>query len=121
MQIRRGRGWYVTSPPRWTSERSAQTIVSELIEVGYVIKEKHGRRNRYQIQEQSPGRESAGPGQTIGEILDVLVKARRTADVAPRLSTGRSMLSRVRQHLSRSRPRHNFSRRPRPRTVSSPS
>jgi len=65
------------------TERSAHTIVSELIEVGYVIKEKHGRRNRYQIQEQSPWRESAGPGQSIGEILDVLVKARRPADVTP--------------------------------------
>jgi DNA-binding IclR family transcriptional regulator len=67
-----------------TTERSAHTIVSELIEVGYVIKEKHGRRNRYQIQEQSPWRESVGHGQTIGEILNVLVKARPPADVTPR-------------------------------------
>ena len=58
------------------TERSAYAIVRELIDVGYVIKEKHGRRNHYQIQGQLPLRESVGRKQTIGDILDVLVKAR---------------------------------------------
>jgi DNA-binding IclR family transcriptional regulator len=63
------------------TERSAHTIVSELIEVGYVVKERHGRRNRYQIQEeQLPLRESAGREQTIGEILEILLKASPSAD-----------------------------------------
>jgi len=66
------------------SERSAHTIVSELIDVGYVIKERHGRRNRYLIQKQLPLREPVGRGQTIGEILDILVKANPPADGIPR-------------------------------------
>jgi DNA-binding IclR family transcriptional regulator len=58
------------------TERSAYKIVSELIDVGYVIKHKHGRRNHYQIQGQLPLRASVGRKQTIGDILEVLVKAR---------------------------------------------
>jgi Mn-dependent DtxR family transcriptional regulator len=65
------------------SERSAHAIVSDLIDVGYVIKEKHGRRNHYQIQGQSPLRESVGRKQTIGEILDVFVNAGPHADGTP--------------------------------------
>lgn len=65
------------------SERNAHTIVSELIDVGYVIKEKHSRRNHYLIQAHLPLRESVGRGQTIGEILDVLVKARPPTDSTP--------------------------------------
>jgi DNA-binding transcriptional regulator PaaX len=66
------------------SERSAHAIVSDLIDVGYVIKEKHGRRNRYLIQEHLPLRESVSRGQTIGEILDVLVNAGPPAAGTPR-------------------------------------
>jgi hypothetical protein len=36
------------------SERGAYSIVADLTAVGYVVKQKDGRRNRYQIQ--------AGPG-----------------------------------------------------------
>jgi Mn-dependent DtxR family transcriptional regulator len=57
------------------TERSAHNIVNELIEVGYVIKDKRGRRNHYEIQEQLPLRESFGRKRTIGEILDVLGRA----------------------------------------------
>jgi DNA-binding IclR family transcriptional regulator len=32
------------------TERSAHNIVSEVIEVGYVIKDKQGHRNHYEIQ-----------------------------------------------------------------------
>jgi hypothetical protein len=65
------------------TERSAHTIVSELIEVGYVVKERHGRRNRYEIQEQLPLRESPGRKQTIGEILEILIKASPPVDADP--------------------------------------
>jgi Mn-dependent DtxR family transcriptional regulator len=62
------------------TERSAYTIVSDLIDVGYVIKQKRGNRNHYEIQEQLPLRESLGRKRTIGEILDLLTKASRPAD-----------------------------------------
>ena len=36
------------------TERSAYSIVAELAEAGYVVKQKDGRRNRYQIQAHLP-------------------------------------------------------------------
>jgi MarR-like DNA-binding transcriptional regulator SgrR of sgrS sRNA len=62
------------------SERNAHTIISELTEAGYVVKEKHGRRNRYQIQEQSPLHESAGHKHTVGELLETLLNGSPSAD-----------------------------------------
>ena len=42
------------------TERSAYGIVTELAEAGYVIKQKDGRRNRYQIQAHLPLPEAGG-------------------------------------------------------------
>jgi DNA-binding IclR family transcriptional regulator len=36
------------------TDRSAYSIVTELAEAGYVVKQKDGRRNRYQIQAHLP-------------------------------------------------------------------
>ena len=55
------------------TERSAYGIVTDLTEGGYVVKEKDGRRNRYQIQAHLPLREAITQERTIGEVLDVLV------------------------------------------------
>jgi DNA-binding IclR family transcriptional regulator len=57
------------------TERSAYGIVTDLVEAGYIVKDKDGRRNRYQIQGHLPLRESVGRERTIGEVLDVLVEA----------------------------------------------
>ena len=57
------------------TERSAFGIVTELVGAGYVVKDKEGRRNRYRIQGHLPLRDSVARERTIGEILDVLVKA----------------------------------------------
>jgi DNA-binding IclR family transcriptional regulator len=57
------------------TERSAYGIVTELADAGYVVKEKDGRRNRYEIQDHLPLRGAVGGERTIGEILDVLVQA----------------------------------------------
>jgi DNA-binding IclR family transcriptional regulator len=65
------------------TERSAFGIVTELAEAGYVVKEKDGRRNRYQIQGHLPLRESVVRERTIGEVLDVLVEASASADGDP--------------------------------------
>jgi DNA-binding IclR family transcriptional regulator len=55
------------------TERSAYGIVTDLTEGGYVVKEKDGRRNRYQIQAHLPLREALTQERTVGEVLDVLV------------------------------------------------
>jgi DNA-binding transcriptional ArsR family regulator len=55
------------------TERSAHGIVNDLVDAGYVVKEKDGRRNRYRIQEHLPLRDPISQEPTIGEMLDLLV------------------------------------------------
>jgi DNA-binding IclR family transcriptional regulator len=54
------------------TERSAYGIVTDLAEAGYVIKQKDGRRNRYEIQAHLPLREPASQEPAIGEVLALL-------------------------------------------------
>jgi hypothetical protein len=58
------------------TERSAYGIVTELIEAGYVMKLREGRRNRYRIQTHLPLPGTIGRERTLGEVLDLLVDAR---------------------------------------------
>ena len=44
------------------TERSAFGIITDLVEAGYVIKEKDGRRNRYHIQAHLPAARPRQPG-----------------------------------------------------------
>ena len=55
------------------TERTAYGIVTDLTEAGYVVKNKDGRRNRYQIQAHLPMREAVSRERTIGEVLELLV------------------------------------------------
>jgi predicted transcriptional regulator len=55
------------------TERTAYGIVTDLTEGGYVVKEKDGRRNRYEIQAHLPLREPITRERTIGEVLDLLM------------------------------------------------
>ena len=54
------------------TERSAYGIVTELAEAGYVVKQKDGRPNRYQIQAHLPLPEPASRERTVGEVLALL-------------------------------------------------
>jgi hypothetical protein len=55
------------------TERSAYGIVADLTAAGYVVKDKDGRRNRYQVQGHQPLRGAISRQPTIGEVLDLLV------------------------------------------------
>ena len=55
------------------TERSAHAIVTDLVDAGYVVKDKDGRRNRYRIQEHLPLRDPITQQRTIGEMLDLLL------------------------------------------------
>jgi len=55
------------------TERSAFGIITDLVEAGYVIKEKDGRRNRYRIQAHLPLPELGRRERTVGEVLALLV------------------------------------------------
>ncbi len=54
------------------TERSAFGIVTDLVEAGYVVKEKEGRRNRYHVQTHLPLPEPDGRERTVGQILALL-------------------------------------------------
>jgi MarR family len=54
------------------TERSAYAIVTDLAEAGYVVKEKNGRRNRYQIQAHLPLPEPSSQERTVGDVLALL-------------------------------------------------
>ena len=57
------------------TERSAHGIVTDLATAGYVLKQKDGRRNRYQIQAHLPLPEPTSQGPAIGEVLALLAGA----------------------------------------------
>ena len=54
------------------TERSVHGIITDLTEAGYVVKQKDGRRNRYQIQAHLPLPEPTSRERTVGEILALL-------------------------------------------------
>ena len=70
------------------TERTAFGIVADLTLAGYVVKEKDGRRNRYHIQAYLPLRESISRERTIGEVLDLLLDAKRRRGNRSRVKGG---------------------------------
>jgi hypothetical protein len=54
------------------TERSAYGIVTDLAVAGYVVKQKDGRRNRYQIQAHLPLPEPSSQERTVGDVLALL-------------------------------------------------
>lgn len=54
------------------TERSAYSIVNDLAEAGYIVKERDGRRNRYEIQNHLPVPDVPDRERAIGEVLSVL-------------------------------------------------
>jgi DNA-binding IclR family transcriptional regulator len=55
------------------TERTAYGLIADLSEDGYIVKQRDGRRNRYQIRTHLPLRGSIGRERTIGDVLGVLV------------------------------------------------
>lgn len=47
-------------------------MVADLTDAGYVLKERDGRRNRYEVQHHLPLAEPTSQERTIGEVLDLL-------------------------------------------------
>ena len=54
------------------TERGAFGIITDLVEAGYVVKEKDGRRNRYHVQADLPLPEPTARERTVGEVLALL-------------------------------------------------
>lgn len=54
------------------TERSAQRILSELVDAGYVKTFREGRRNRYAVDREHAMRHTAQMGYEIGALLEAL-------------------------------------------------
>jgi predicted transcriptional regulator len=55
------------------TERAAHRILSELVEEGYVQREREGRRNRYQVVPNLPLGHPLDQEQEVGDLLEVLL------------------------------------------------
>jgi MarR family len=55
------------------TERSAYGIVTDLTAAGYVVKQKEGRRNRYQVQSHLPLPDPVSQEPAIGDVLAILI------------------------------------------------
>ena len=64
------------------TERAAQRIVNDLVDAGYVERERVGRRNRYAVNTEGRMRHPEQVEHEIGELLEVLRSEPRNADAA---------------------------------------
>jgi predicted ArsR family transcriptional regulator len=58
------------------TERAAQRIVVDLVEAGFLERERRGRRNRYLVNAKTHMRHPAQEGYEIGELIDLLREVR---------------------------------------------
>jgi predicted transcriptional regulator of viral defense system len=59
------------------TERAAQRIASDLVEAGYLERERRGRNNHYLINRGATMRHAAQADHKIGPLLDLLQPKRR--------------------------------------------
>ena len=64
------------------TERAAQRIVNDLVDAGYVERERVGRRNRYVVNAEGRMRHPEQLEHEIGELLDVLRSEPRNTGAA---------------------------------------
>jgi DNA-binding IclR family transcriptional regulator len=56
------------------TERQAHRVLSDLVEEGYLVRERVGRRNHYRVNESRPMRHPSLASHRIGELLGVLAR-----------------------------------------------
>ena len=59
------------------TERGAHKILTELVDEGYVLRERHGRRNRYKVKPELPLRHPLVHDREVGDLLEVLLRPER--------------------------------------------
>ena len=69
------------------TERTAQGIVAELVDTGYVVKEKDGRRNHYQVDKRRPLPEARN-GTTVGHVLALISRMEQTSGTPAAVPAG---------------------------------
>jgi hypothetical protein len=61
------------------TERGAHKILSDLVNEEYVLRERHGRRNRYQVKAGLPLRHPLVQDREVGDLLKVRLGPQRRA------------------------------------------
>jgi predicted DNA-binding transcriptional regulator YafY len=51
------------------TERSVYRVINEMADAGYLVKEREGRRNRYEVQHRSPSENAPDGGRSLGDAL----------------------------------------------------
>lgn len=69
------------------TERTAYQVVADLDDAGYVVKERDGRRNRYQVQRHLSLPDDIGRERSIGELLELLGSPAHTSRPRRRAGT----------------------------------
>jgi predicted transcriptional regulator len=54
------------------TERAVHRIITELVDEGYLTRERVGARNSYVIHREKPLRHPVHAGRTLGDVLDAL-------------------------------------------------
>jgi predicted HTH transcriptional regulator len=62
------------------TERAAHRIVGELVDAGYLTRERRGRRNHYTIRPQLPLPDPLAREQKVGDLLGVLTNRRTSPE-----------------------------------------
>lgn len=62
------------------TERTAQSIVSDLELAGYVSKQKLGRQNRYTVHRELPFRHPAESDHSVGELIEIFLTLTKSQD-----------------------------------------
>jgi predicted ArsR family transcriptional regulator len=57
------------------TERAAHRILSELVEEGYVLREREGRRNHYQVRTKLPLPHPPAEEREVGDLLEALISS----------------------------------------------
>lgn len=84
------------------TERAVQLIVADLEAAGYLIRHRHGRRNRYVVNPNSAFRHPAQDGHRVGPFLDLLADADESmADADSALAMKRNGRPRLRRDGTR--------------------
>jgi MarR family protein len=64
------------------TERAAHRIVAELVDAGYITRQRNGRRNQYTINVDFPLPDPIARDRRIGELLEILTRTDRSRRVS---------------------------------------
>jgi hypothetical protein len=64
------------------TERAAHRIVAELVDAGYITRQRNGRRNQYTINAHFPLPDPIARDRRIGELLEILTRTDRSRQVS---------------------------------------